>query len=137
MRVSVWLLTVVCGEAVDDVQVLPQSLHVLARPQHGSDLRSPVTDLLHVVLAQEEVMGRHLACDLDALLLRRSDDEDLRKKSQKFHNAAKHHNKHARKPLEKTLNYKTNTNILLFFDVALQISAFDLYNRNKAKAPDE
>lgn len=74
-----WLLTVVCGEAVDDVQVFPQSLHVLVGSQHGSDLRSAVADLRHVFLAEEEVMRSHLACDLDALLLRRSDDEDLKK----------------------------------------------------------
>lgn len=75
-----WFLTVVGGEAVDDVQVFPESLHVLVGPQHGSDLRSSVADLCHVILAKEEVMRRHLTCDLDALLLRRPDDQDLEKK---------------------------------------------------------
>lgn len=72
--------TVVCGEAVDDVQVFPESLHVLSRSQHGSHLRSSVADLCHVVLTKEEVMRCHLTRDLDALLLRRSDDQDLKKK---------------------------------------------------------
>lgn len=76
-------LTVVRGEAVDDVQVLPESLHVLAGPQHGPHLRSAVADLCHVVLAEEEVMRCHLTRDLDALLLRRSDDQDLKKEFMK------------------------------------------------------
>lgn len=78
-----WLLTVVGGEAVNDVQVFPQSLHVLVGSQHGSDLRSPIADLCHIFLTKEEVMRRHLTCDLDALLLRRSDDQDLKKKKKK------------------------------------------------------
>lgn len=73
-------LTVVRGKAVDDVQVFPESLHVAARSQHGPDLRSAVSDLRHVFLAEEEVMRGHLACDLDAPLLRCSDDKDLQKR---------------------------------------------------------
>ncbi len=74
-----WLLTVICGKAVDDVQVLPQSLHVLVCSQHGSYLSSSIADRCHVFLTKEEVMRRHLTCDLNALLLRRSDDQDLKK----------------------------------------------------------
>lgn len=80
--VSVWLLTVVCGEAVDDVQVLPQGLHVLVCSQHGTDLRSSFADLPHVFLTQEEVMRCHLTGDLDALLLCCSDDQDLGNKEE-------------------------------------------------------
>ena len=71
------------GEAVDDVQVFPESLHVLSCSQHGSDLRPSVADVLHVFLAKEEVMRCHLTCDLDAFLLRRSDDQDLKKQKVK------------------------------------------------------
>lgn len=67
----------VSGEAVDDVQVLPQRLHVLAGSQHGPHLRPTTADVGHVILAQEEVVRRHLACHLDALLLGRPDDQDL------------------------------------------------------------
>lgn len=74
-------LTVIRGEAVDDVQVLPECLHVLAGSQHGPYLRPSVSDHRHVVLAKKEVMRGHLTCDLDALLLRCSDDQDLKKKS--------------------------------------------------------
>lgn len=71
------LLTVVRGEAVDDVQVLPQRLHVLAGAQHGPHLRPAAADVGHVLLAQEKVVRRHFARHLDALLLGRPDDQDL------------------------------------------------------------
>lgn len=77
---SAWLPTVVCGKAVDDVQVFPESLHVLICSQHGSDLRSSIADLWHVFLTEEEMMRRHLTRDLDALLFCRSDDQNLKKK---------------------------------------------------------
>lgn len=69
--------TVVSGEAVDDVQVLPKRLHVLTRAQHGPHLRSPAADFHHIILTQEEVMGRHLTRHLDAFQLRCSDDGNL------------------------------------------------------------
>ena len=84
-NVCVLLPTVVCGEAVDDVQVLPQRLHVLECSQHGSDLRSSFADLPNVFLTQEEVMRCHLAGDLDALLLCCSDDQDLEKEEEVRH----------------------------------------------------
>lgn len=71
-------LTVVCSKAVDNVQIFPECLHVLACSQHGSNLRSTVADLRHIILAQEEVVRGDLACDLDALLLRSSDYQDLK-----------------------------------------------------------
>lgn len=67
----------VCGEAVDNVQVLPQRIHVLPGAQHGSHLRSPIADLRQVVVAQEQVVRCHLARHLDALLLGGPDDQDL------------------------------------------------------------
>lgn len=76
-------LTVVGGKAVDDVQVFPQRLHVLPGSQHGSDLCSPIADVRDVVLAQKEVMRRHLTGDLDALLLGSTDDHNLRGRDEK------------------------------------------------------
>jgi len=70
-------LTVVCGEAVDDVHVFPECLHVLTASQHRSDLRAALTDIRQMFLTQEQVMRRHLASDLDALLLCSSDYQDL------------------------------------------------------------
>lgn len=67
-------LTVVSGEAVDDVKVFPKRLHVLTGTQHGPHLCSPISNFHHIILAEEEVMRRHLARDLDAFLLCRSDD---------------------------------------------------------------
>lgn len=72
----------VCGEAVNDVQVFPESLHVLKCSQRGSDLRSAITDLCHIFLTKEEVMRRHLTRDLDTLLLRCSDYQDLKKRKE-------------------------------------------------------
>lgn len=65
------------GEAVDDVQVLPKRLHVLTGTQHGPHLCPAAANVGHVLLAQEEVVRRHLACHLDSLLLGRPDDQDL------------------------------------------------------------
>lgn len=65
------------GKAVNDVQVLPESLHVLAGSQHGSYLRSSKADLGHVVFTQEQVVRCHLARDLDTLLLGGADDQNL------------------------------------------------------------
>lgn len=81
---SAWLPTVVCGKAVDDVQVFPESLHVLVCSQHGSDLRPSIADLWHIFLTEEEMMRCHLTRDLDALLLCCSDDQNLKKKKEKF-----------------------------------------------------
>ena len=78
------LLTVVGGEAVDDVKVFPEGVHVLAGAKHGPDLRPPVANLGHVLLAQEEVVRRYLARDLDALLLGSADDQDLEGRREKF-----------------------------------------------------
>lgn len=75
-----YLLTVVCGKAVNDVQVLPESLHVLTGSQHGSDLRSSNADICHVVLTQKQVVRCHLTRHLDTLLLGCADDQNLRKK---------------------------------------------------------
>lgn len=72
------------GKAVDDVQVFPERLHILACAQHGSDLRSSVANLRHVFLTQEEVMRRHLTRNLDALLLGSTDDQDLKGKGEKL-----------------------------------------------------
>lgn len=67
----------ICSEAVDNVQVFPECLHVLAGSQHGTNLRSALTDIPYVLLTQEEVMRSHLTCHLDALLLSCPDYQDL------------------------------------------------------------
>lgn len=75
--VNVALLTVVGCEAVNDVQVFPEGLHVLPGAQHGADLCPAAPDVHHVLLTQEEVVGRYLTRHLDALLLGCADDQDL------------------------------------------------------------
>lgn len=77
--VNVALLTVVGCEAVNDVHVFPEGLHVLPGSQHGAYLRPAVPDVRHVLLTQEEVMGRHLTRHLDAFLLGHPDDQNLGK----------------------------------------------------------
>lgn len=68
------------GEAVNNVQVLPQRLHVLTGAKHGAHLRSAAPQIGHVVFAEEEMVRGHLTRDVDPLLLGGSDDQDLRMK---------------------------------------------------------
>lgn len=70
-------LTVICSEAVDNIQVFPERLHVLAGSQHRTNLRSPLTDIWYVLLTQEEVMRSYLTRHLDTLLLSCPDYQDL------------------------------------------------------------
>lgn len=70
-------LTVVRGEAVDGVHVLPESLQVLAGAQCWPHGRPALPEAPQVVPAQEEVVRGHLARHRDPLLLRCLDEEDL------------------------------------------------------------
>lgn len=67
------------GEAVYNVQVVPQGLHVLSGPQHGTHLPLLVPQPVKVVQTEEQVMRRHLAGNLDAFLLGSLNDQDLKK----------------------------------------------------------
>ena len=64
-------------EAVNVVQVFPEGLHVLPGAQHRADLCPAVPNAHHILLTQEEVVGRYLTRHLDALLLGCADDQDL------------------------------------------------------------
>lgn len=49
----------ICGKAVNDVNVLPQSLLILGRYQAWPDLTSTLTYPIKVVRGQEQVMRGH------------------------------------------------------------------------------
>lgn len=71
----------ICGKTVNGVQVVPECFHVLAGAQHRPYLTSPFPNATQVLLTQEEVVRRHLACHRNALLLCCLDDQDLWKKN--------------------------------------------------------
>ena len=64
----------ICGEAVNDTQVVPQGLLVFLGAQHGSDLHEAWPGLGRILLTEEEVVGAHLTGDLEVLLLSQLDD---------------------------------------------------------------
>lgn len=67
----------VSGEAVDDVHVLPERLHVLAGAQRWPHGCTALPEAPQVVLAQEKVVRGHLARHRDPPLLGRLDEDDL------------------------------------------------------------
>lgn len=67
----------VSGKAVNDIQVLPEGIHVLPRAQHGAYLHFAQPKCVYIILTQEEVVGGHLTCHLDAFLFSSSDYLDL------------------------------------------------------------
>ena len=69
--------TVVRGEAVDNVHVLPERVLVLLRDESRTDAAARGADALDVTARQEEVMRRRLARHRQPALLRRPDHRDL------------------------------------------------------------
>ena len=67
----------ICSEAVNDTQVVPQGLLVSLGTQHGPDLHKARPGLDRILLTQEEVVRAHLACHLETLLFGQLDNKDL------------------------------------------------------------
>ena len=76
---EVWL-TVIGGKAVNDVQVLPESILVLLGAENRSHLRSSLADPRDVILTKEQVMWTHFARDGQTFLLCHTDDGNLKNK---------------------------------------------------------
>lgn len=70
-------LTMVCGEAVDGVHVLPECLHILAGAQRWPHGCSALPKAPQVIPAQEKVVWGYLACHQDPFLLGCLDEDDL------------------------------------------------------------
>lgn len=74
-------LTVIGGEAVNDVNVLPQSLLVLSRYQAWPDLTSTLTYPVKVIRGQEKVVWGHLTSYSQSSLLGCFYDQYLKEKN--------------------------------------------------------
>ena len=66
--------TMISSKAVNDVDVVPQGMLVLLGYQVRPDVRLPPPNALLVLSTQEQVVGSHLACHREALLLGCLDD---------------------------------------------------------------
>ena len=72
-----WSITVICGEAVNVVHVLPQCSLVVRCHQRRLDFDPVVPKPLAVRLGQEQVVGCHLARDLETFLFGSAHNGDL------------------------------------------------------------
>lgn len=72
--------TVICGKAIDDVQVLPECFLVLLGAQHWSHLRSALADAGNIVLTEKQVVGGHLTSDGKSFLFGNADNGNLQQK---------------------------------------------------------
>ena len=68
----------ICGKAVDNVQILPESFLVLLRDKNWPHLRSPLTNVRNIIFTEEQVMGTHFTRDRKTLLLGNTDYGNLK-----------------------------------------------------------
>lgn len=60
-------ITMVSGETINNVQVVPQGLHVFSCRQFWTDLTSSFADTNDVVLGQEQMVGANFASHCQTL----------------------------------------------------------------------
>ena len=77
-RLGGFLFTMICGKAVDNVQVLPESLLVLLRYKNWPHLRPPLTNARNVIFTEEQVMGTHFTRDWKTLLFGNTNYSNLK-----------------------------------------------------------
>ena len=77
-RLGGYHFTMICGKAVDNVQILPESFLVQLRDKNWPHLRPPLTNTRNIIFTEEQVMGTHFTCDRKTLLLGNTDYGNLK-----------------------------------------------------------